>query len=482
MAEIEATLGRWADRPGPLHRKLTDALREAVENGHLIGGERLPSERELGRRLAVSRSTVVTAYDALRAEGLLESRQGSGTRVRTSGSRTNGLQLPAMNPVYKSLLTESPNVISLAAAVLPAHPYLMEAFTEFAEQDAEKVLALPGYTPAGLPELRERIAELHTDEGLPTTPDQIVVTTGAQQAVTLATLLLVQPGDSVVVESPSFAGTLDAFRNRGARFLPIPVDANGINTRLVTERAPSQRPSAIYVMPSYHNPTGAQLSEPRREQLAQLAATEQIPVLEDNAMQFSPLDGSNLLPVAGYGPKDAPILSASSLSKAVWGGLRIGWLRAPVPLAGRLAELKGMSDLGSPLIDQAIATKIVPRLPELRDDHRTRLRHHYELVSNLLRTHTPGWEWERPRGGVSIWVRLPTGNAHTFAQVALRHGVEIIPGSVMSPYSEHQQNFRLPFTAEPPVLEETIRRLTRAWDAYAPRHDPTTTSSGSVVV
>ena len=215
---IEQALGMWSDGPGPLHRKLSDAIRAAAEEGRLPGGERLPSERDLAQRLAVSRSTVVTAYDALRSEGVLESRQGSGTRIRRGvATRPDPLETFQVSPVYRTLLDARDDVISLACATFPAHPRVALAISEVMADEGEKLLAHNGYLPAGLPALRHGLADMMTARGTPTAPDQILVTTGAQQAVSLATMLLVRQGDEVVVEAPSFAGTLDVFKTRGAR-------------------------------------------------------------------------------------------------------------------------------------------------------------------------------------------------------------------------------------------------------------------------
>ena len=472
---IESRLGAWSDGPGPLHRKLTDALRRVIDVGYVAVDERLPSERDLASRLAVSRSTVVAAYDALRAEGLLASRQGSGTRVCGAGRPTPAAELEhRLSPVYRSLLDARDDLISLACAVFPSHPVVREALREVLEEEADKLLLHLGYTPAGLPELREAVAEMHTRRGLPTTADQIVITTGAQQAVGLASALFVRPGDHVVVESPSFAGTLDAFRTRGARLACAEViDDDGVDVDAVIAQVRTRQPSAIYVMPSFHNPTGALMAEWRRRKLAELAVAEGVPIIEDNALENAPLDDDDLLPpIAAFAPADAPILTAGSLSKVAWGGLRIGWLRGPLHLIERVAELKAMHDLGSPLFDQAVAVRIVSRLDELRASQRIRLRQKLDFVGDLLTEHLPDWQWSRPRGGPSVWIRLPLGSAAAFSQVALRYGVEIIPGESMSPASEHRDYVRFPFTAEPPVLEETIRRLTVAWQAYVPREEP----------
>jgi DNA-binding transcriptional MocR family regulator len=197
-----------------------------------------------------------------------------------------------------------------------------------------------------------------------------------------------------------------------------------------------------------------------------------VPLIEDNARENAPLDDEVVSPVAAYAPPDAPILTAGSFSKVAWGGLRVGWIRGPAPLIGRLSELKAMNDLGSPLLDQAVAARLVPQLDRLRSDQRTMLNRNLALASALLNELLPSWRWRRPRGGPSLWVELPCGTASAYSQVALRYGVEVIPGEQMSPTGGDQRNLRLPYTAEPPVLEETMRRLAQAWDTYAPSDEP----------
>ncbi|MGH2601409.1 MAG: PLP-dependent aminotransferase family protein, partial [Dehalococcoidia bacterium] len=232
---IEPLLGHWSEGAGPLHRKLADALRQAIDRGHLAVGQRLPSERDLAARLSVSRSTVVAAYDSLRTDGLLESRRGSGTRVSGDPAR-RGLTSPMpLNPVYRSLIEDRHGVIPLTAAAAAAHPRVAEALKVVSSDDAATLLRSIGYLPAGLPQLRERIAEMLSHDGLPTAVDQVIVTAGAQQALNLAASLFVRPGDDVVVESPSLAGTLDVFRSRGGRFAVSPVDDDGIDVREVRD-------------------------------------------------------------------------------------------------------------------------------------------------------------------------------------------------------------------------------------------------------
>jgi DNA-binding transcriptional MocR family regulator len=228
----------------------------------------------------------------------------------------------------------------------------------------------------------------------------------------------------------------------------------------------------VYVMPTFHNPTGTLLATHRRRALAELVAAEGLPLVEDNALQGAPLDDDLPPPIAAFAPPDAPVITAGSFSKVAWGGLRVGWLRGPVGAIARLSEIKAMTDLGSSLIDQAIAARLVPHLPRMYADHRRLLRRNLDHVGLLLREALPTWEWSEPTGGPSLWIRLPVGNASAFAQVALRYGVEVIPGDVMSPTGDDGDHIRFPYTAEPPVLDETVRRLAQAWRAYVPVEAP----------
>jgi DNA-binding transcriptional MocR family regulator len=398
-----------------------------------------------------------------------------------AGERVPAAPSFSVSPVYRTLIDVRDDVISLACATFPAHARVAEATTEVLTDDSDKLLAHHGYLPAGLPALREALADRLTALGTPTSIDQVLITTGAQQAVNLAAQMLVGPGDEVIVESPSFSGTLDVIRTRGARVTVVPVDDGGVDARGVARAVANGNPAVIYLMPTFHNPTGALLAANRRRDLAELVAETGIPLIEDNALENAPLDDERLPPIAAYAPTDAPVLSAGSFSKAAWGGLRVGWMRGPAPLIGRMTELKAMNDLGSPLFDQAVAARIVPHLDEMRVDHRVMLNRNLELVSGLLADLVPSWQWRRPKGGPSLWIELPSGSASAFTQVALRFGVEVIPGDQMSPTGDDQRKLRLPYTAEPPVLEETMRRLAQAWEAYAPSDEPRSSARPVVV-
>jgi DNA-binding transcriptional MocR family regulator len=253
----------------------------------------------------------------------------------------------------------------------------------------------------------------------------------------------------------------------------VPVDGEGIRADRLAGVFAASPPALLYVMPSFNNPTGVMMSATRRRQVAALAARPGVPVLEDNtyAAYRGPADPPP--PLAAYAPAGAEVLTAESLGKSVWGGLRVGWVRGTCEIIERLARRKALADLGGPVIEQAVAARLMPRMPELVAVRTAELRERLDLMEKLLREQLPDWRWRRPDGGASLWVELPGGvDAGVYAQVALRHGVEVVPGAAMDATGEYDDCLRLPFTFELPTIVEMISRLARAW-AELERHGPT---------
>lgn len=483
--ELVDVLGAWSTGSGALYRRLAGSLRGLVDQGTLVPGERLPSERNLAVALRISRTTVVSAYDHLRDEGVLESRQGSGTRVcstrapvRSDGWSANGNG----NPMYRNLLHTDDSVISTACLRTPALSGVEQAIREVVAEDLPALMAEGTYHPRGLPALREAITHFYERQGLPTHPDQIVVTTGAHQAVALVAQLYLRPGSPVVAEDPSFAGCLDLFRDRGAEIHPVPLDAQGIDANGVRRAITELAPHLIYVMPSYHNPTGTLMSAARRRELGELSARHGVPVLEDSAYTGIRAE-EEPPPLAAHAPRGAEVITVDSLSKVGWAGLRLGWLRAPAEMALRLSRRKVLADLASPLLDQAVAVRLLNGYDQLARHRSAELREALEHMEQLLRRDLPDWEWRTPEGGAALWIRLPGASARAFAQVALCHGVELVPGSAMSATTDgsHAEYFRLPFAFDRATREELAWRLARAWRELD-RHGPVESHPDVLVV
>ncbi len=479
-------LSDWATSTGPLYRKLADALARGIREGDLRRRARLPSERDLARALAVSRATVVAAYDLLRAQDLVDSARGSGTRVSatvrvTRAGEDGRVRNGRATSIFQRMVDGPGELISLAFAGEPAAAEVAVALADLVAHDLPALLDDTGYHPRGFPPLRVAVADHMTRAGLPTAVDQVLVTTGAQQAIGLIGQMYLKPGGTVVVESPSWPGCLDVFRAAGAHLVGVELDADGIRPDSTSRAFAEHRPALAYVMPTYHNPTGTLMSADRRRRLAELAARFEVPVVEDNAYAaFSTADGAAAPPpVAAYATGAAEILTIGSLAKAAWGGLRVGWIRGPGEVVERLARHKVLADLASPVLDQAVAARLLPAITGIAAARARELRPRLEHLGRLLTEQLPQWRWRVPHGGFALWVELPGTNAQTFAQVALRHGVEIVPGSVTDPTGRHDSFIRLPYTFPVATLTELVARLRRAWSELV-RHGPAAEPLGAL--
>ncbi len=466
-------LGKWSKGEGPVYRRLSTAVAAAIERGEIEPGARLPAERVLARALAVSRTTVVSAYEQLRGQERVESRRGSGTRVRGALSRGPGLRLredPSgsfrRHPVYRSLVDGQGDAIEFLGAHLPAPELLARELSRVDEKAIRELARGPGYLPMGLPALRSAIARHLTGWGVATTPEQVLVTHGAQQAIGLAGALFLERGDTVVVEDPTYLGSIDIFAGLGARLATVPVGGDAAWVARLKELAKRSAPRLIYLMPTFQNPTGAVMPEACRRAVARLSRDMRIPILEDNTLADLSLGGPPPAPIAAFDVA-APVLTVGSLSKLFWGGLRIGWIRAPEELLARITRLKIMADLGGSLVGQLGAVRLFLEADRVRQARRREMRERLERLTKLLARHLPSWTWADPAGGLSLWVKLPQGDADAFSQVALRHGVAVVPGTLASSVGGCADHLRIPYVLDAGPMKEGVERLARAWAAYA---------------
>jgi DNA-binding transcriptional MocR family regulator len=458
--ELGERLGRWPAGRGPLHVLLAARLRRLIDEGELPPGEPLPPDRALAAALAVGRSTVVAAYDLLRQDERIVRRQGSGTRV--AGSEP-GVRQTTSAPIFLHLLEPGDGVIPLACAAPDTPPpELAEAYDRIVP-----TLVAPGdigYYPAGHPALRRAIADRYTGRGIRSGPEHILVTTGAQQALSLLARALLAPGDRVLVEGPTYPGALEALREQAAVPHSLPVGLANLAA------AHEQHAVLAYVISTFHNPTGSVLPPPARRALVQAAAAAGIPLIDDEVPGDLAFPGVQVPPpLAAYADG---VISVGSLSKSIWGGLRIGWVRAHEPLIARLARLLAVHDLGGNVPAQLAAAELVPRLDDLSARQApARQARHDHLRAELAR-HLPSWDAPPVPGGQTLWVRLPYGDGTSFAQTALRHRVAILPGSGLDASGQSQDYLRLHFAARADDLTEAVKRLADAWRAYRPPPTP----------
>jgi DNA-binding transcriptional MocR family regulator len=472
-------LGLWPAADGPLYRLLATRIARLADTGELPAGLRLPPERDLAAALSVSRNTVAAAYQLLRDEGMAQSRQGAGTRIVPH--RTTPAAVHRANGFFAGLLETAVVDADLTLAVAECAPQVAAALADPATVlgavpgASHEVTSTSGYFPLGLPALREAIAGHLTDRlGLPADPAQVIVTTGGQQAVDLLIRCEVLPGQPVAVEDPTFPGVLDALYRSGARVIGIPAGA-GLDPARLEHVVRTHSPAMVYLIPTHHNPTGLVMPAGHRRRVARLAAAHPDTLfVDDMTLAELPLgDTPPPAPLAALAPRQPNLVSVGSLSKVYWGGLRTGWIRASAGLIARVAAAKAAADLGSPAFGQAV---IAALLNDQHDDilkwRREWLRARHDALTGALRAALPGWTWPEPDGGLTLWVRLPgPGDSGAFAQAALRHGVAVVPGRLLSAGSggassggtgHGNEHLRLAFTQAPDVLARSARALAQA--------------------
>jgi 2-aminoadipate transaminase len=380
----------------------------------------------------------------------------------------------ASSPVREILaLTQRPGVISFAGG-LPAPELfdakgLREAFAA-ALCDEAYGRTLQYSTTEGDPLLRARIAARLGARGLPTDADDVLVTSGSQQALTLIAAVLIEPGDTVLVEEPSYLAALQCFQMAGARVVPVPCDDDGLDPEALPALVRRERPKLLYTVPTFHNPTGRTLPLERRIALAHAAARVGLWIVEDDPYGELRYRGEPVPHVASLPGAEDRTIALSTLSKVLAPGLRIGWLRAPAALRRALVVAKQAADLHTSTIDQAAAAHWLTS-GDL-DAHVAGLCGVYAprrdaLVGALPDTLPEGSRWTRPDGGMFVWVRLPDGwDADALLEAALQREVAFVPGWPFFPGPPDRATLRLSFTTHTePEIAEGLARLRSAVDS-----------------
>lgn len=440
---------------GPVYSALCAAITALILDGRVATETRLPSERELASALRLSRATVTAAYDALRAHGYLTSRTGSGSFVTVPpGSQ------PRPSPARWQVGDSGPNVIDLACAALPAIPGALRVAVPAAAAALGRYSDDEGYEPAGLPVLREAIADRFHARGVPTTADEILVTSGASHALDLLLRLLVTPGERMLVELPTYPGALDAAQRAGARTVTVPMAVSG-GWDVAAMRAALRQtsPRHAFLVPDFHNPTGALVDNDARSDVLRAARRSSTTVIVDETfveLGFTPA----ARPAAAIDPS---VITIGSLSKPVWGGLRIGWVRASADLVRRLAGLRAAIDMGGPVLDQLVAAEIFPELDVLMPERVSGLLGQRNALLAALARELPQWRANEPQGGLSLWAELDAPLSTALCMMAAPAGVVLVPGSRFGVDGTLERFLRLPFSLPPERLDEAVRRIATVW-------------------
>lgn len=443
----------------PRYVVLAGRLRDAITDGRLPAGVRMPSERELMGALGLSRTTVTRAYQQLRGQDYLRTRQGSGSIAHlpsVPGGRVDHLLAPA---------GADENSIDLTTTAPPATPWLRAAYEDAV---AEVGVYLPGvgYYPSGLPVLREAVARRYTQRGLPTSAAQILITSGALAGTAIAIQALLSPGDRVLVENPTYPNVIATLRGVRARVAAHPVDPQARGKEWDPEgfglllRQTGAR--AAYLVPDFHNPTGALMGTSQRELVgAALTRARVVPVIDESPVELALDDVEMPPPLAVFAPDSVTV---GSVSKTYWSGLRIGWMRLPRARVQEMAMSRLRLDLGAPVLEQLVVAALMERHIEIIGARRDAFRRGRDLMVTGVQQHLPSWRVRRPPGGLCLWCELPSARSTALVAAASRHGVTLASGPTFAPQGGMDQWMRLPFTLPEDRLSQALPRLVQAWE------------------
>lgn len=451
-ASLQRLMSGWRPETGraPTYRQIEQALRLLILDGRLPIGIRLPGERNLADTLGVSRTTVAASYAELRQHGFLASRHGSGSITRLPRERS---EQPA--PLLGAA------EIDFSIAALPAPKEVHGAYAE-ALKELPRHLPGTGYEPAGLATLREAIAESYVRRGVRTSPDEILVTQGAQHGLVLVLNLLARPGDRIAVDHPTYSKALEAIYNASCTPVPVPLPTVGWDIEQLQATIEQCGAKLAYLLPDFHNPTGRLMDAECRSRAAAIAARAGCRLIVDETMADLWLDQPPPPPLAAH-DRAGRVISLGSMGKSFWGGLRMGWIRAERQLISALNAARSAVDMGSPIVEQLAATILLqdaePPLRERRDAIRKQRDHMLGLVEERL----PEWRFQLPEGGLSAWAELPRPVSTALAAVAHRRGVRVAPGNRFGVGGAFERFVRLPYALPASQLTDVVDRLAQAW-------------------
>ncbi len=373
-------------------------------------------------------------------------------------------------------LTADPDMISFAGGLPAPEVFPVEAFTAATARVLQNAgpQALQYSTTEGYAPLREMIAR-HTDRfGIHVSADNILMTSGSQQALDLLGKILINPGDRILIESPTYLGALQAWNAFGAEYVPVPMDEQGMCLDEL-EAALRTGPKFIYVLPNFQNPSGVTLSLERRIRLVELADRHGVPIIEDDPYGQLRYEGDHLpslvvLDSELHDGRDNPyrgnVIYLSTFSKILAPGIRLGWVIAPPEVIDRLVQAKQGADLHTATFNQMVVYETARG--NFLDRHIETIREVYsrrrDVMLAALGAHMPpGVRWTEPQGGLFLWVTLPPGTvAREIFHDAVAQKVAFVPGNAFHPCGGGENTLRLNFSnASEKMIEEGVARLGR---------------------
>lgn len=457
--------GPWK---APAFESLAAAVAAAITDGRLPVGVRLPSERELAAAIGLSRTTTGRAYAQLREQEFILTRRGSGSVVQlpsVPGGRIDHLLSPAGADEAE---------IDLTCTAPVAAPDILGAYDR-ALSRLGAYLPGTGYYPSGLPVLREIIADRYTRRGAPTDPDQILITSGALGGAAIAVRALLDGAarlggtrstSRVLVESPTYPNAIATLEGAGASLVTYPVEfgpqGHHWDIDAMDQLMGQMRPRSAYLIPDFHNPTGALLREAQRSDLAEaLRRHRVVPVFDESLVELGLEEGPTPTPMSAL---ISDSVTVGSVSKIYWGGLRIGWMRIPRHRVDHFASSRLGLDLGAPVLEQLVTVELMADHEAVVAECRTRLRAARDMLAAQVRSWVPEWKLIVPSGGMALWAELPEARSGVLSIAARNHGLRLVAGPNFAPAGGLDRWVRLPYTVTKTELEQVGPRLAAAWE------------------
>lgn len=459
----------------PAYIQIADYMLEKIQSGEWIKDAYLPSQRILSEKLGVNRSTLVAALDELKAMGLIETSGKGGTKIVGHLTAVESVKAPD----WKSHIAEgfhisntetiqiinryefTPGYIRLSSGEPSPELFPKDMMAEVLGELAVEMNNLGYEEPKGMPYLREQVCHYMAENGVRTKPENVLIVSGALQAIQLASIGLLQPGSTVFLEKPSYLYSLNIFQSIGMRRCAVPMDLEGIMPEQVVLQKPKHRQSILYTVPSFHNPTGVLMSRNRRRELVESCAKAQIPIIEDDVYRELWLDEPTPKPLKSD-DQNGNVLYVGSVSKTLSTGLRIGWIIGPEAVVDRLGDLKMQNDYGSSSLAQLTVGKFLEKgLYQVQSGRiRMAMRRRRELTQSALMQYFKDLAvWDYPSGGYYFWLRFlyPVRMREIF-ELAYKEGILAYPGYLYDNEMNHCLRISYSYASEAD-LERGIRRL-----------------------
>jgi 2-aminoadipate transaminase len=468
----------------PYYLQLKDQFRELILSEIYKPNTKLPPTRQLAEILKINRNTVLTAYEELEADGLVYSHVGQGTFVSEAREYLNKREQPFQRKFnwtnyFSAELDESAlfSLVQLYRSCIAkakisfggAHPddglypidLVKRCFNSVLKEEKSEILRygpIEGYYP-----LREHLAARMKNRGIETKAENVFITSGSQQALEISSRMLIESGNYVITEEPTYTGALSIFNTLRAKIIGVPLEKDGLNLDILEDTLKQYNPKFIYTIPNFQNPTGITMSINKRKNLIYLAEKYNVPIIEDDVSGDLRFEGEDLLPLKAL-DRTGQVVYISSLSKELIPGFRVGWAVLTESIRDRFIAIKQVEDLTTNTISQAILHKFFSRgylKTHLRKTRKTYRERRDTMIRSIRKYFPADVELIKPDGGLFVWVKFPQEVDLTLIlEACLKNGVIFSLGSLFYNSTNGKNEMRLCYSAHSPDrIEEGIKIL-----------------------